>query len=565
MVSLDAQSYYATEQYVELFGYAKNFSMRYVLQEWEKNKDIWWYDILGRNLDVKIADVCCDGPAADFIDAWEHTALNEFCEEFGSYNEYYSTNLDTVFNCGSCFNNIVTANCYVRAIDPQTKKRYIEEVPTTGMRFFKAFRLVVERLRKTTTEAFSKVRDLVDETVLSNERLEDMRNEISRLLQDKKIKDGELHISINPIDFMSASDNLHNWTSCMSWVNLGCYRTGTIEMMNSPYVACAYVCRQGDVMHIGADAITCSNKIWRAWVYLLDGKEVRMVGVNYPYFNKDWTNMVLDWLKKNVPSSSPLNRMALNDWGDQDEVTIVMEYMYNDFDDSCKRDDIICDIPENYSGTTYFDISAPVRCFTCGRGRHLDEETEECEDHGAYEDIPNKSVACTSCIDFQNPYAKPSILINGIRFTANDVHNLKMRDLNFNVFTDAYSAEYPYCTSGDYMKGVLLIPKASVAEFMGQMKVDKENGIPKLVTFTDPECYAYKDSGEEKTFFWCNEIQYLCTARLVRIYYRSPYDSRGQLNYFYLGIKEDFFQDTKDKRKVALDRIKHEVKFISLY
>ena len=37
------------------------------------------------------------------------------------------------------------------------------------------------------------------------------------------------------------SDNNSGWESCMSWRNNGCYRRGTVEMMNSPYVIVAYL------------------------------------------------------------------------------------------------------------------------------------------------------------------------------------------------------------------------------------------------------------------------------------------------------------------------------------
>ena len=62
----------------------------------------------------------------------------------------------------------------------------------------------------------------------------------SRMLNDKRLE-GELCLSIHPLDYMTMSENNCDWTSCMNWPEGGCYRGGTIEMMNSPMVIVAYL------------------------------------------------------------------------------------------------------------------------------------------------------------------------------------------------------------------------------------------------------------------------------------------------------------------------------------
>lgn len=53
--------------------------------------------------------------------------------------------------------------------------------------------------------------------------------------------EGKLCLSIHPLDYMTMSDNACDWSSCMSWQEDGCYRMGTVEMMNSPCVIVAYL------------------------------------------------------------------------------------------------------------------------------------------------------------------------------------------------------------------------------------------------------------------------------------------------------------------------------------
>ena len=65
---------------------------------------------------------------------------------------------------------------------------------------------------------------------------------------DKKHTTGTLCISIHPLDYLTMSDNEYDWESCMNWRNGGCYRMGTVEMMNSPYVVVAYLKGDNKVM-----------------------------------------------------------------------------------------------------------------------------------------------------------------------------------------------------------------------------------------------------------------------------------------------------------------------------
>jgi hypothetical protein len=72
------------------------------------------------------------------------------------------------------------------------------------------------------------------------EGFEHFMNKHSECLNQKSLK-GTVHMSIHPMDYMTMSDNNEGWESCMSWANDGCYKQGTVEMMNSPCAVVGYL------------------------------------------------------------------------------------------------------------------------------------------------------------------------------------------------------------------------------------------------------------------------------------------------------------------------------------
>lgn len=137
-----------------------------------------------------------------------------------------------------------------------------------------------------------------------------------------KNRDALLCLSIHPLDFMTMSDNNSGWTSCMAWADEeggGCYRVGTVEMMNSNMTICAYLLPEKEKdkewlfgqypRHWDADdyyyenipedadeetkeAWTWNNKRWRCLYYI--NKDILCSGKSYPYTSDSLSKMVLD-------------------------------------------------------------------------------------------------------------------------------------------------------------------------------------------------------------------------------------------------------------------------------
>ena len=139
-----------------------------------------------------------------------------------------------------------------------------------------------------------------DDYEFNKSYFEEFKKEYAMILSEKTIT-GKFCISIHPMDFMTMSDNASNWTSCMNWARQGCYHTGTIEMMNSNNVVCAYLII-GDKKFVFDDKAVdpntgevygiWNNKKWRQLFYVT--KDIIMSGKAYPYFSKEMTLTVLD-------------------------------------------------------------------------------------------------------------------------------------------------------------------------------------------------------------------------------------------------------------------------------
>lgn len=123
---------------------------------------------------------------------------------------------------------------------------------------------------------------------------EEFRNAHS-LVTNQKFFEGDLCLSIHPLDYMTMSDNDCDWSSCMSWIEEGDYRLGTVEMMNSPCVVMAYLKAHED-MKLCDGEHTWSNKKWRT-MFVVDRNMIIDIR-QYPYNNLALSEIAIKWLKE---------------------------------------------------------------------------------------------------------------------------------------------------------------------------------------------------------------------------------------------------------------------------
>ena len=207
------------------------------------------------------------------------------------------------------------------------------------------------------------------------------REEISVVLTQKRLR-GTLCLSIHPLDYATMSDNDNDWSSCMSWEEEGCYRAGTVEMMNSEAVVVAYLSNTTMGMPGGG---TWNSKMWRQ---LMVVSPKGIFGVKaYPYQNEHLTDAALHALanlaQKNLGWQYDEQTIAFdhNDWfeyahtPDGEKHSYCFSFktgaMYNDFG-TIKHRAIIAsnwdgNVAEDGSPKKFiFNYSGPRQCMSCG-------------------------------------------------------------------------------------------------------------------------------------------------------------------------------------------------------
>lgn len=227
----------------------------------------------------------------------------------------------------------------------------------------------------------------------------------SMVLNQAKLS-GNLVLSIHPLDFATASDNESGWSSCMSWEQEGCYRMGTVEMMDSPYVICAYLASESVEMDIAGEP--WASKKWRAWVIV--DKNFIVVNRNYPYDNGNLSKICVDWVKELAEKHfNTTYGEIIENWCNGEWVDINTDYMYNDMGDNhvgCYNADF------NFDGMTYdVNISGIPVCMWCGNRIDFDYDDR---DHLA------RSLICEECLDARRCCDCNSIIVDEQTFIAPD-------------------------------------------------------------------------------------------------------------------------------------------------
>ena len=214
------------------------------------------------------------------------------------------------------------------------------------------------------------------------EGFEHFMNKHSECLNQKSLK-GTVHMSIHPMDYMTMSDNNEGWESCMSWSNDGCYKQGTVEMMNSPCAVVGYLESDSRRFEFGWDddvhaSYTWNSKKWRS-LFLVDPDFIINVK-QYPYFNDNLVSKCVSLLAERAGWGEvelrKFEHCRNNSYADR-QVYIRFETgaMYNDF--GCGH--FLALNPE-IEGDYYCDgycYSGNSMCVWCGGTHDIGDEGEE--------------------------------------------------------------------------------------------------------------------------------------------------------------------------------------------
>lgn len=226
---------------------------------------------------------------------------------------------------------------------------------------------------------------------------------------NQKYISGTACLSIHPMDYATASDNDNGWSSCMSWQEHGCYRMGTVEMMNSPMVLVSYI--KSDKQYMQFDKERWNSKKWRAWIIVTP--QVLMMNRQYPYHADSIGDFMIKWVRELVEQN-------LN-WHYEDEIyhNLIEEldnrmtnihfetnFMYNDVSD----DDIgviTTDQDVKSHWKEYINFSGHAQCMWCGDIIDYNDNSEDADTLGCKGCHPYVCECCGREIDEEEVWRGP--------------------------------------------------------------------------------------------------------------------------------------------------------------
>ena len=122
--------------------------------------------------------------------------------------------------------------------------------------------------------------------------LEAEQNAASMIIQEDKIE-GTLCLSVHPLDFLSTSENTHNWRSCHALD--GEYRSGNLSHMIDHSTFICYLKSSKDVKlpNFPPD-VPWNSKKWRVLFYMSDRWDMIFAGRQYPFCTETGLDFVKD-------------------------------------------------------------------------------------------------------------------------------------------------------------------------------------------------------------------------------------------------------------------------------
>lgn len=161
------------------------------------------------------------------------------------------------------------------------------------------------------------------------EALDAFQTRLSRMIQECKVT-GKIVFSVHPLDFLSISENAHNWHSCHALD--GEYRTGNLSYMQDSCTFIVYLKADGEYnLPNFPEDIKWNSKKWRVLMYTNKDNSIFVKGREYPLSNQTCISKVTEVLGKIYN----LNDFSTSWKNINDKIGMVMEdslgsLQYND-------------------------------------------------------------------------------------------------------------------------------------------------------------------------------------------------------------------------------------------
>lgn len=238
---------------------AGHYNSAPILQQWWENKQ-QLIQALGEELIYELPNKV----TLELDEKEKRNKFFDFCEEIEKYENIELLNF--ICWCGSndFYNN-------------RTTKDYIKgeyNIPK-GIKIIKAFKF------------FEKDPIILDE----------IQTKASRVIQQDKVT-GTMCLSVHPLDFLSSSENTHNWRSCHSLD--GEYCAGNLSYMTDKTTVICYLrSDEPTILPRFPEDVPWNNKKWRMLLTVdVDNFRALFAGRQYPFFSKTALDIILQALRK---------------------------------------------------------------------------------------------------------------------------------------------------------------------------------------------------------------------------------------------------------------------------
>lgn len=118
------------------------------------------------------------------------------------------------------------------------------------------------------------------------------QNLASEVIQKNKCT-GTLCLSVHPLDFLSTSENAHNWHSCHALD--GEYKLGNLSYMQDKSTIVCYIEAENGCKYKlpnFPEDIEWNSKKWRMLLYVSDNRKMIMAGRQYPFATNDALSLI---------------------------------------------------------------------------------------------------------------------------------------------------------------------------------------------------------------------------------------------------------------------------------
>lgn len=240
------------EQVREVIAYSQSLPLDKInvdelMSTWKVNKFRFYNGMPGKQLIYQspeeivmpVAQSDLDALVVDFIDTvyWHYKIF-----DLGEFIEHFKADF---------FNNIIT--------EDYPYKGYV--IPK-GMKIIKAYKYFIE----------------------DKDLLHIIQDKASMIIQNTKIS-GYFCLSVHPLDYLSLSENNHNWRSCHALD--GEYRAGNLSYMADGSTIVCYIKSKDDtILPRFPSTIPWNNKKWRMLIHVSNDWNILISGRNYPYISK---------------------------------------------------------------------------------------------------------------------------------------------------------------------------------------------------------------------------------------------------------------------------------------